>query len=76
MAQVFITTLQHSLPGISWPMIEVLAQLRSPIQCRMRFLDLYEANFDKLRLIMDVSFWPTPTVRATHMPLRRTDPIL
>jgi hypothetical protein len=50
--------LHLSLQGVSWPLIEVLAQVKSPIQSRMMFLDLYEANFDKLRLIMDVSFPP------------------
>jgi len=48
MVEVFIAKLQPSLQGISCPMIEVLAQLRSAIQSTMRFLDLYEANFDKL----------------------------
>jgi len=37
-------------------MNEVLAHLRSAIQSRMRFLDLYAANFDELRLIIDVLF--------------------
>jgi len=57
--------LHLSLPGVSWPLIEVLAQLKSPIQSRKMFLDLYEANFGKLRLIMDVSFQPRHTLRAT-----------
>jgi len=68
--------LQLSLPGISWPLIEVLAQLKSTIQSRMMFLDLYEANFDKLRLIMDSSFWPRHASRATNMPLKRMYPSL
>jgi len=55
MAQVFMAKLHLLLLGISWPMIEVLAQLRSAMQSRMRFIGLYEANIDKLRLIMDVS---------------------
>jgi len=48
MAQVFMAMLQLALPGISWPLIDVLAQLKSTIQSRMMFLDLYEVNFDKL----------------------------
>jgi len=36
--------LQLSLTGISWAMMEDLAQLRSAIQSRMMFLDLYEAQ--------------------------------
>jgi hypothetical protein len=48
MAHVFIAKLQLSLPCISWRLIEVLAQLKSPIQSRMMLLNLYEANFDKL----------------------------
>jgi len=43
-----------SLPGFSWPMIEHHSQLRSSILSRMSFLDMYEANFDKLQVIMDV----------------------
>jgi len=43
-----------SLPQFSWPMIEDHSQLRSSILSRMSFLDMYEANFDKLRVIMDV----------------------
>jgi len=47
MAQVFMAKLQLLLPGISWPLIEVLAQLRSAIQSRITFLEWYAANFDK-----------------------------
>jgi hypothetical protein len=54
MVQVFMAKLHLFLPGVSWPLIELLPQLKSPIQSRMMFLDLYEANFDKLRFIMDV----------------------
>jgi len=43
-----------SLPGFSWPMIEDHSQQRSSILSRMSFLDMYEANFDKLRVIIDV----------------------
>ena len=68
--------LQLSLPGISWPMIEVLAQLRSAMQSRMTFLDLYEANIDKLRLIMDVSFLPRHASRVTNTPLKHMYPSL
>jgi hypothetical protein len=65
MAHVLIAKLYLALPDLSWPLIEVLAQLKSPIQSRMMFLDLYEANFDKLQLIMDVSFWPRRASRET-----------
>jgi len=36
-----------------------------PIQSRMSFLDIYEANFDRLRLIIDISFHPRHASRAT-----------
>ena len=49
-------------------MIEDYAQLRSSIPFRMTFLDMYEANFDKLRVIMDVSLQPRHTARATNKP--------
>ena len=39
-----------------------------PIQSRMSFLDIYKTNCDKLRLIMDISFEPRHTSRATNMP--------
>jgi len=71
-----MATLQLSLPGIAWPLIEVLAQLKSTIQSRMMFLDLYEANFEKLQLIMNVSFRPMHTSSATIMPLKRMYPSL
>jgi hypothetical protein len=61
MGQVLMGELHHFLPGVSWPLFEVLAQLKSPIQSRMMFFDLYEANIDKRRLIMDISFWPMHT---------------
>jgi len=41
------------LLGFSWPMIEDHSHLRSSILSRMSFLDMYEANFDKLQVIMD-----------------------
>jgi len=66
--------LQLSPPGISWPLINVLAQLKSTIQSRMTFLDLYEANFDKLRLIMDASLGPRHASRATNPPPKRMYP--
>jgi len=62
---------QLSLLSISWPLIEVLAQLKSTIQSRMMFLDLYEANFDKLQLIMDASFRPRHASRVTNTPPKR-----
>jgi len=40
--------LHRLLPGISWSMIEVQAQLGSAILSRQSFLDLYEAYVDKL----------------------------
>ena len=58
--QVFIATLKLLLLGISWAMINAQAQQRSATQSRMRFSDLYEATFDKLWLILDISFQPTP----------------
>jgi len=53
-ARVFMAHMPLSLPGFSWPMIEDHSQLRSLILSRLIFLDMYEANFDKLRVIMDV----------------------
>jgi hypothetical protein len=38
------------------PTIQVKEQLRSAIQSKLTLLDLYEANFGKLQLIMDVWF--------------------
>ena len=32
---------------------------------------MYEANFDKLRVIMDVSFQPRHASRATNKPVKR-----
>jgi len=54
--------------GFSWHMIEVHPQLRSSIQSRMSFLNIYEANVDKLRVIMDLSFQPRHATRATNQP--------
>jgi hypothetical protein len=51
-----LAQLQLSLPWFFWPMIEVHTQLRSSIQSRLRFVDMYKANFDKLWVIIDVSF--------------------
>jgi len=65
---VFMAKLQLLLPGTSWPIIAVQAQLRSAIQTRMRFRDVYEANFDKLWIIMDDSLQPRYTSRATNKP--------
>ena len=56
------------LPGFSRPMIEVHAHVRSSIQSRMSFLDMYQATFDKLQVIMDVLFQPRHTNRATNKP--------
>ena len=67
-AQVLMAKLQPSLPGISWPMIEVLAQLRYAIQSRMRTLYFDKANSGKLWLIMDISFQPRHTSKATNTP--------
>jgi len=68
MAWVFLPQMELSLPGVYWPMIEDNAQLGSAILSRMSFLDTYEANFDKLRVIMEVSFQPRHTSRATNKP--------
>ena len=70
MALVFKAKVQLSQPSISWLMIEVLAQLISAIQSRMRFFDLYEANFDKLRLMIDVWFQPRHASRVPNAPLK------
>ena len=53
-ARVFFAQMPLLLLGLSWPMSEDHSQLRSSILCRMSFLDMYEANFDKLWIIMDV----------------------
>jgi len=71
MARVFLAQMQLSLPGFSWPQIKDYAELRSSILSRMSFLDMYEANIDKLRVIMDVSFWPRHASRVTNKPPRR-----
>ena len=60
--------MQLSLAGFSRCMIEVHAQLRSPILSRMSFLDMYQANFDKLQVIMDVLFQPRHASRVTNQP--------
>ena len=54
MARVFLAQMLLSLPEFSWPMIEDYLQLRSSILSRLSFLDMYEANFDKLWVIIDV----------------------
>ena len=68
--------LQLSLLGISWAQIAVLAQLKSTIQSRIMFLELYGANCDKLRLIMDILFQPRYASRATNTPPKRMYPSL
>ena len=74
-ALVFMAKLHLSLLGMSWPMIEVQAQLKLVIQCRMTFWDFYEVNFSKLRLIMNVSCQirhastTTISLRSTCSPL-------
>jgi len=45
-----------------------------PIQSRMSFLDIYKANFDKLRLIMDISYLPGHASKATNKPPMRMYP--
>jgi len=70
-ARVFLAQIPLSLPGFSWPMIEDHSQLRSSILSRMSWLDMYEANFDKLRVIMDVSFLPRHASQATNKPPKR-----
>jgi hypothetical protein len=57
-----------SLPHMSWPLIEVLAPLKSTVLSRMMFVDLYEANLDKVRRIMDVSFRIRHAFKVTNMP--------
>jgi len=75
MARVFMAKLCLSLLGMSWPMIEVQAQLRSAMQSRMTFLDFYEVNFGKVQLIMKISFQvrhastATISIQSAYTPL-------
>jgi hypothetical protein len=55
-------------PGIFWQLIQDHAQLWSWILSSMSFIDIYEAKFDKLRVIMDVSFQPSHSSSATNTP--------
>jgi len=55
-AWAFLAKLQLSLLVMSQPLIEVQEQLKFAIRSRMTLLDFHEANFGKLRLIMNVSF--------------------
>jgi hypothetical protein len=64
--RIFKEQLQLSLPGIPWPMIDVLVQLKFAIQSRMLFLDFCEANYDKLQHIMDISFRDRHNPRETN----------
>jgi len=73
-AQVLLAKLQHSLQGMSWPMIDVQDNWDLPIQSRMSCLDIYKVNFDKLRLIMDISSQPRHASRATNKPPMRMYP--
>jgi hypothetical protein len=63
--RVFMTKLCLSLCGMSSPMIEVQAQLRSAILSRMTFFDFYEANVGKLQLSRNISFQVTHATTAT-----------
>jgi len=69
--RVFLAQIQLSLPGLSWPMIEVHSLLRSSIQSRMSFLEMYKVNFDKQQVIMNVSFQPRHNTTATNHPPKR-----
>jgi len=75
MPWVFIAKLRLSLLGMSWHIIQVQTQLGSAIQSRLTFWDFYEANFGKLRLIMNISFQvrhtstATISIRSTYTPL-------
>jgi len=71
MARVFLAQMQLSLPGFCWPRIEDHAHRRCTMLSRMSFLDMYEANCEKLRVIMNVSFQPTHALRATNKPPKR-----
>jgi len=64
MARVFMAKLHLSQLGMSWPKIEVQAQLRSAIQSWMTFLNFYEVNFGMRWLIKNVAFqvWHASTV--------------
>jgi hypothetical protein len=53
-AWVFLAQMPLSQLGFSWPMIEDHSQLRSSILSRLSFMDMYEANLDKLQVIIDV----------------------
>jgi len=76
LANILCWICYNGTPAISWPMMEVQAQLRSAIQSRKMLLDLYEANFDMLRLILDVSFQPRHASRVTNKPPKRMYPRL
>jgi len=71
MRRVFLAELLFSLPGFFWPVIDVHAQLESSNQSSMSFLEMDSAKFDKLRVIMDVSFLLRHTSRATNKPPKR-----
>jgi hypothetical protein len=69
-ARVLMTQIKRMLQGLSWPLIEGHVQLRSSILSRMGFLDTYQANFNKLWVIMDVIFQPRHATRVTNKPLK------
>ena len=52
-AQVVLAQVKLSLPGFCWPVIEHHAQLKSSILSRMSFLNMNEANFDTLQVVMN-----------------------
>jgi len=73
--RIFMAKLHLSLLGMSWPMMEVQAELRSAIQSRMTFLDFYDINFGKLQLIMNVSLQVRHAPTATISPWSACTPL-
>jgi hypothetical protein len=75
-AQVFIASMQLLYHGMSWPIIDGQAQLRSVIQSRIKILNLSTAHFDKLPLNIDVSVQlrqsaiATICLQSTHTAVR------
>jgi len=58
MARVIIAQLQLLLPGISLTLNEVQIHHNSEILSFLMFLELYQANFCKLQITVDVYFQP------------------
>jgi len=67
-ACIFLATLLLTLLLISWAVEDVQQQVWSVFQWCLRILDWYEANFDNLRFIMDVSFHPMDPSSMINLP--------